>query len=145
MERDSLRTLHEYAMSFVGLPYRWGGDDPIGGYDCSGLVQEILASVGLEPPTDLTAQGLYHYFKNRTQSDRIGAGALAFYGKSIDAISHVALCIDHFRCIEAGGGGRATTTEDQAERDNAFVRIRPIKKRPDLIAVLMPNYPMSNL
>ncbi|MFC1535727.1 NlpC/P60 family protein, partial [Candidatus Neomarinimicrobiota bacterium] len=35
------------AFHFVGLPYLWGGDDAVAGYDCSGLVIEILKSVGL--------------------------------------------------------------------------------------------------
>jgi cell wall-associated NlpC family hydrolase len=54
--------LIQYAMSFIGVPYRWGGSNPITGFDCSGLVQEILKSVYMDPPGDQTAEALYQYF-----------------------------------------------------------------------------------
>jgi hypothetical protein len=62
----------EYVWTFLGLPYRWGGDDPIQGFDCSGLIVEVLQAVGLLPHgSDLTANGLYISGIPRTSS--IGA------------------------------------------------------------------------
>ncbi len=129
----------EYAKKFIGQPYIWGGDDPIIGFDCSGLVQEILASVGMDPPGDQTAQGLYDHFKNN--SDGImGIGALCFYGKSVSEITHVAFMIENYCIVEAGGGGSKTTSAEAAADMNAFVRIRPYNRRKDLVAVLNPYY-----
>jgi cell wall-associated NlpC family hydrolase len=128
----------QYALSFLGLPYRWGGDDPIHGFDCSGLVQEILASVGMDPPGDQTAHGLFQYFLTRNAGSA-GSGALAFYGKA-DAITHIAMLINDTTIIEAGGGGSKTQNMQDAANQNAFVRLRPLKHRKDLVAVLLPNY-----
>ena len=138
--------LRQYAMSFVGVPYRWGGETPMGGYDCSGLVQEILRSVGADPPGDQTANGLYQYFNECGTLSLPRLGALAFFGlKDVGprgkvSITHVGFCLDGLRMLEAGGGGSTTVNVDAAIRQKAFVRIRPVSHRRDLVACLMPHY-----
>lgn len=132
--------LVQYALTFCGLPYRWGGDDPIQGFDCSGLVQEILASAGLDPKGDQTAQGLYDYFEKRGSWGIQQAGSLVFYGKDAFHISHVGFMIDSYRMVEAGGGGSKTNTENDAARQNAYVRVRPIRNRADIVAIIKPYY-----
>lgn len=126
-----------YALRFVGTPYQWGGESA-DGIDCSGLAQEALASVGADPKGDQTAQALHDAFKNRPCAPQ--AGALAFYGVA-GRVTHVAICIDSWRVLEAGGGGRSTLTRAIAAAQGAFVRIRPLRARGDLVAVLMPPYP----
>jgi cell wall-associated NlpC family hydrolase len=128
-------------MSIVGTPYIWGGEGP-DGYDCSGLVQEILASVGAEPRYDKTAQGLYNYYKESGQilTDTIEPGALTFYGRDINHITHVGFAIDHFRMVEAGNGGPKVQTIDDACLYHAYVRIRPILKRGDFLVAILPAY-----
>jgi len=138
-----MKTLIAYAMQFIGVPYKWGGSTH-DGIDCSGLVHELMLSIGMVPPEgDRTAQSLYEFFsKGLAQpTNNPTAGALVFYGQSLKAISHVAFMIDQTRMIEAGGGGHLTITRADAERDLAFVRIRPYTRRKDLLVMLMPNYP----
>lgn len=132
--------LVQYAMKFVGLPYRWGGDDPMGGYDCSGFVQEILASVGEDPPGDQTADGLFRHFMPKGTLDRKKAGALAFYGRFGGGITHIAFMVDSWRVIEAAGGGSTTRTIEDATRQNAYIRVRPLNHRRDLVKVILPDY-----
>lgn len=136
-----MRYLVAYAFEFIGTPYKWGGSGPEG-IDCSGFVQELLMSVGIDPRGDQTAQALYTHFVGEDSAVfQRGPGALAFYGKSPDRVSHVAFMIDEFRIIEAGGGGSQTLSRADAERDQAFVRLRPIDRRKDLLSVVMPKYP----
>lgn len=135
--------LREYAMQMVGRPYIWGGDDPILGFDCSGLVQELLASVGMDPPGDQTAQALYDHFLTRAKAGVQSCGALAFYGPSLKAINHVAMMIDDRRVIEAGGGTSNVLSVADAARVNAYVRVRLLRHRKDLLGTLMPNYPLG--
>ena len=117
-----------YAWRFVGRPYRWGGDDPMAGFDCSGLCIEILQSVGILPRRfDTTAHGLFHKFP------RAGYGApgcLVFWHGSVKSkIIHVEFCIGDGLAIGASGGGSRTTTTEDAIRQNAFVKIRPVASR----------------
>lgn len=130
--------LTDYAMSFVGRPYIWGGDDAIKGYDCSGFVQELLASQGIEFDTDLTAHGIYLYMKHNGLEDEPGEGSLCFYGNR-HRMTHVAMFLDCYFIIEAAGGGAKTKTRDDAIRDNAFIRIRPYNYRGDFKSIYTPG------
>lgn len=120
-----MKTLVNYALSFVGVKYKWGGASPEEGYDCSGYLQEVLASVGMDPPGDQTADNLFNFFL--IQGDELPApqaGALAFFGKPA---SHCGFCIDSYRMVEATG---------------SYVRLRPVYRnyRDIPITILMPRY-----
>jgi len=126
----------KYAWSMIGKPYIWGGDDPLKGFDCSGFVIEILKGAGLLPEQgDWTAQGLYNLFNSDYQT-LVTGGALVFYGKSNKKIKHVMFCIDHECCIGATGGGSKTETIKDAIDQNAFIKIRPIDYRKDVIGFI---------
>jgi cell wall-associated NlpC family hydrolase len=137
-----IELFRNYCLQFVGLQYKWGGDDTIQGFDCSGFAQEILEAFGGHPKsgTDLTAQGLYDNMVKVCTPHLEQVGVLVFYGKSYDRIRHVALMISDDLVIEAGGGGSRTNDEDDAARDNAYIRIRPMKYRKDFLGTLLPSY-----
>ena len=129
----------EYALHFIGKPYRWGGKGPIG-LDCSGLVCEALKAFGIVK-TDLDAQSLFKVFLQvsaRVSTPKIGS--LLFYGPNEVEIKHVAIALDDAYIVEAGGGGHLIVTLDLAESAGAMVRVRRNDYRMDLIACLVPNY-----
>jgi cell wall-associated NlpC family hydrolase len=70
-------------------------------------------------------------------------GDLLFFGKDLQNIVHVAMALDNVRMIEAGGGGSKCTTVCAAAQQNAYIRVRPIARRPDLVAICRPNYPAT--
>jgi len=131
MNREDARYMAcSIAMRCWGTPYVWGGDDVIGGFDCSGFVQELLYSVGaLDPREDRTAQGLYEFYKEETRR-QAARGYLVFWWNSTrDKIRHVEFCLNDSLSIGASGGGSATLTLEDARARNAFVKIRPVEGR----------------
>jgi len=137
-----MELLRTVALSYLNVRYRYGGQSPLSGMDCSGLVIEILRSVGMQPPRDMTAQDLYYHFskKRRRVPDAQGFGALAFFGRKYDHISHVGFCMDEMRMLEASGGNRHTLTLEDAAIKDARVKIGMIDHRADLIEIIMPKY-----
>lgn len=134
--------LTDYAKTFLGKPYLWGGSTPLIGFDCSGLCLELLKSVGLAPLSDMTAQSLYEHLKANGSASTLAEGAFCFYGKSTSQVSHIAYMINAQQIIEAGGGDSHTVDFEHAIQQEAFVRIRHYMHRKDLLEVIMPFYPV---
>lgn len=131
MAHKALRELFvKYLFCFVGLWYKWGGDDP-SGFDCSGVAVEGLKGVGIlsrGKKVDYTAQGLYGKFRYYKVSKPY-IGCLAFwFSKDGKRIVHVEPCISSTHTIGASGGGSGTLTEEKAKKHNAFIKLRPIRK-----------------
>lgn len=144
-----MKLLYDTALKFLNLPYDWGSENPIPGtkafgYDCSGLVNELLLSVGAHPEPNhrFTAQGLFDYFSlppNHVSQDP-QLGALVFYGGDSKTIKHVAMCLNRRRMIEASGGGSAVTSPEAASEAHAFVKIRPIRFGANLRGIFLPEF-----
>lgn len=133
--------IEAYAMAHVLRPYRWGGDDPLAGFDCSGLVLELLKAAGVVAgPTDMTAQALHDCFEIGKCFSPV-FGTLLFFGVSDQKIDHVTMAMNPTHMIEAGGGGSTTRTLADAVAQNAYVRIRPIARRGKPVAMLDPPWP----
>lgn len=134
--------LIQYAFQFVGKPYVWGDKSPVvGGYDCSGFVSEVLRFAGVIGNREtLNSQGLFNKLEKTGKLGVYGPGVLAFYGESVTKITHVALMLNQYQILEAGGGDSSTTTVEQADARNAMVRGRLVNYRGAPVATVRPNY-----
>jgi len=130
----------------LGTPYIYGGNNPLEGMDCSGAVLEVLKAVGIWKNGDTTSQGLYDHFaksgRDMTSAAKmpnvLRAPDILFFGESKTEISHVALYYGFQLMWESGGGGSSTKTLEDAKKAGAFVRLRPMDLRGDLVAILRP-------
>lgn len=91
------------AMSLVGIPYRWGGNTPDSGFDCSGLVRYVVAraaSVNLPRTTaDMSERG------ESIEPDEVAPGDLIFFNTTGRAHSHVGIYVGKLRFVNAPSTG----------------------------------------
>lgn len=91
------------AMSLVGIPYRWGGNTPESGFDCSGLVRYVVeraAEVDLPRTTaDISRRG------ESIQPDEIAPGDLIFFNTTGRPHSHVGIYVGKLRFVNAPSTG----------------------------------------
>lgn len=119
-----------YGLKFVGEPYKWTGDGRHDeGFDCSGLVMELLWSIGAIDRTDRTAQSIYDYFKAKHDGKiKLPYGNLIFFGKDLKSITHIGITTNAFQYLEAGGGDSRNIA--------GMVRLRPQSHRSDCVAII---------
>lgn len=77
------------AMSLVGTPYRWGGNTPEGGFDCSGLVSYVFSdAAGVSLPRQSAAMA--ELGRQRLAPAALQSGDLVFFA-SVRRIDHVGI------------------------------------------------------
>ena len=125
------------AFKFVGLPYIWGGDDAVAGFDCSGVVIEVNKSVGNLPRKgDWRAKDLYRLWINKVVT-KAKEGCVVFFSTGgADEIYHTEYVWKKGLMIGASGGGSRTLTREDAIKQNAYVKIRPLRE--DIFAIVNP-------
>ena len=87
------------ALKAVGVPYRWGGSSPAGGFDCSGLVYWAYGRLGVELPH--SSYALFDRGKPVARS-RMKAGDLLFFS----GLGHVGIYLGRGRMVHAPQSGR---------------------------------------
>ncbi|HEY6276155.1 MAG TPA: NlpC/P60 family protein [Streptosporangiaceae bacterium] len=69
-----------YAQTFVGeYPYRWGGDSPATGFDCSGLTSYIYQQFGMVIPR--TAEAQFRFVRRETAAQAQPGDLVFFHGR----------------------------------------------------------------
>ena len=88
----------DYALSFVGGRYVWGGNDPHTGADCSGFVRYVLQNAA---GVSLYRRSAEQATQGRTVSAaEMQPGDLLFYGSG-RSVNHVAMYIGNGQIVHA--------------------------------------------
>ncbi|TDG06876.1 NlpC/P60 family protein [Paraburkholderia guartelaensis] len=121
------------AMGLVGIPYRWGGNTPDSGFDCSGLVKYVLArSASVELPRTTAEMSM----RGETiEPDEIAAGDLVFFNTTGRPHSHVGIYVGNLRFVNAPSTGGTVrldylTNPYWAKRFDGIRRMAPPKRTP---------------
>ena len=85
------------ALRLQGIPYRAGGSD-LHGFDCSGLVQYVLAQYGVSVPRVVREQ---YEAGTRVRLDELEPGDLVFFKTEGRHVSHVGIAIGGDRFVHA--------------------------------------------
>lgn len=121
------------AMSLVGIPYRWGGNTPASGFDCSGLVRYVVArAADVELPrttADISRRG------ESIEPDEIAPGDLIFFNTTGRPHSHVGIYVGKLRFVNAPSTGGTVrldylTNSYWAKRFDGIRRVAPPLERP---------------
>jgi hypothetical protein len=112
----------------------------MGGFDCSGLVCEVLQSVGIiKHGSDYTADSLFYFFKKKLVAEP-KEGCLVFWGSPRK--THIEMVVfknDNLtQLIGASGGGSKTVDLKSAQAHNAYIKIRPLDQKPGWTAIVDP-------
>jgi len=91
------------AISLVGTPYRWGGNTPQSGFDCSGLVGYVYRTqAGMNLPR--TSRAIAALDAPKITRKDLEPGDLLFFGRH-HRVNHVAIYVGHGRFVNAPDKG----------------------------------------
>ncbi len=90
-----------HALGLVGTPYRYGGNTPEGGFDCSGLIGYVYSSrAGRAPPRTVAQLGS---FGEPVRADEIRTGDLVLFGRGRP--THAGIYVGEGRFVHAPSTG----------------------------------------
>ncbi|HJR14872.1 MAG TPA: C40 family peptidase [Rhodanobacteraceae bacterium] len=118
------------AIGLVGTPYRWGGNTPDSGFDCSGLVDYVFRTeAGLALPR--TSREIAALDAPTIARSALEPGDLLFFGYR-HRVNHVAIYVGHGRFVNApdkGGTVRLDELDGYYWRDHYLFAKRVLTPR----------------
>jgi NlpC/P60 family len=135
--KDTASEITSYALSLIGVDYRFGGNTPDQGLDCSGLIRYVFQqATGLSLPRSAREQSRVG---ESVSKDKLQPGDLVFFNTRRFQFSHVGLYIGDNRFIHApsSGGAVQVVNLDNAYWQKAFNGARRIVGGlPDISAII---------
>lgn len=104
LREEIVRTARQY----IGVPYRWGGESPRSGFDCSGLTMVVYRLNGLDLPRSSRMQWRAG---RQIERSRLKKGDLVFFATAGgNRVSHVGIYTGANKFLHAPGRGRRIQT-----------------------------------
>jgi cell wall-associated NlpC family hydrolase len=99
------------AKRYVGTHYRYGGESPASGFDCSGFVQYVFGKNGVELPRTSREQAAAGHSLT-LGLDALQPGDLLLFASTGSLIDHVAIYLGNNRMIHSSAGAGGVVTDD---------------------------------
>ena len=97
------------ALSYRGMPYRFGSASPSRGFDCSGLIYFLLRQRGLNPPR--TASGYAHYGQAVGRGQWQTGDLILFANTYKRGISHIGVYLKDGKFVHAASTGQGVRVD----------------------------------
>ena len=128
------------ALSWIGVRYRFGGQDEKRGFDCAGLVRRVYATMAVDLPRTAAAQFRVGCSVSR---DELQPGDLVFFRNTYKrGISHVGIYIGEGRFVHAASRRRSVVVDllDTPYFRTRFAGGRHIERPAELAAPTQSGY-----
>lgn len=124
-DNDYLRSeIVRTAKQYIGLPYKWGGESPETGFDCSGLTMVVYQLNGLDLPRSSRQQWKAG---SPVKRSRLARGDLVFFATAGGRrVSHVGIYTGNGKFLHAPRRGRNI---EVVSLSNAYYRKRYLGAR----------------
>ena len=110
------------ADQYVGVPYKWGGNTPQTGFDCSGFTKYVFAKEGIALPRTSRDQVKSGRAVSLDFSD-MKPGDILLFAEPGEAISHVAIYVGSGEIIQASQGyGEVNYLDLNSSRGDWYVQ-----------------------
>jgi cell wall-associated NlpC family hydrolase len=100
----------QWGLQFQGTPYKWGGNDPLRGIDCSGFVKFLYGQIGLNLPRTAAEQALVGQPIRRLEDLRQG-DRLYFWDSKRGKIGHTGLYLGNGYFVHSSSGKGGVSTD----------------------------------
>jgi LysM repeat protein len=97
------------ALMFLGVPYKFGGNSPSTGLDCSAYVKKVFGILNIDLPR--TARDIYHVGRY-VQKNQLATGDLVFFRTYARYPSHVGIYLGDNKFIHASSRSKMVTIDD---------------------------------
>ena len=108
--RDAASDITSYALSLIGVNYKFGGNTPEQGLDCSGLIRYVFQqATGIALPRTAREQARVG---ETVAIDKLQPGDLVFFNTMKRAFSHVGIYVGNGKFIHSPKPGAEVRVED---------------------------------
>jgi hypothetical protein len=99
-KHKSRRSIIELSKKLIGTPYLWGGKSSFG-FDCSGFVQMLFRTLGIDLPRDSSSQYAMLELENIPLEKALDGDLIFFFDNNI--VNHVGIIFDDNSFIHCSG------------------------------------------
>lgn len=100
----------QYGLKFQGTPYKWGGNDPLNGIDCSAFVKFLYGQIGLNLPRTAAQQAMVGMPISRLEDLQAG-DRLYFWDSKRGKIGHTGIYLGNGYFVHSSSGKGGVTTD----------------------------------